>query len=190
MAFQACVVLTGLIIGWLRKGSLWAIPNVRLRALRILPVAYGLQHVSIAYLNGLAYELVLVLSYCVLLVFCLINVRVPGLLWAGVGTAANFLVMLVNGLRMPAYVPAVQHMAPSYVPLLLSGHYGKSVAMSSTTHLNFLGDIFSFAIQPVSLISVGDILFAIGLVLLIQHAMRAEKGVDKIGGKSESSITP
>ncbi|GMA51292.1 hypothetical protein GCM10025857_26490 [Alicyclobacillus contaminans] len=178
MAFQVTVVLTGLLVGWIRKGSVWDITNIRIRLLWLLPIAYLLQHISIAYLDGVYYELSIVLSYLALMVFCAVNIRTPGIAWGLAGTASNFLAMVVNGLRMPAYVPAVEHMAPSYVPALMSGHYGKSVAMSSKTHLNFLGDIFSFQIHPVSLLSIGDILFAIGFVILIQHAMRSGRSAN------------
>ncbi|MBX5436713.1 MAG: DUF5317 family protein, partial [Alicyclobacillaceae bacterium] len=44
------------------------------------------------------------------------------------------------------------------------------------THLNFLGDIFPITIWPQSIISIGDIVFSIGLVILIQYAMRSGKG--------------
>jgi hypothetical protein len=176
LSFHVLVLLAGLIVGWVKKGSIWNITNLRLKHLWLLPIAYILQHVSIAYLNGRPYELAIVASYVALLFFCARNLRVPGMLWAIGGTAANFLVMCANGLRMPAYIPAIKKLAPQLVPLLERGEYGKSIAMSSSTHLNFLGDIFSFEVPPPALISIGDILFAIGLVILIQHAMLCGRG--------------
>lgn len=89
------------------------------------------------------------------------------------GTLANVVALAANGLRMPAYVPAVRMMAPKILGQLEAGTYGKSIAMTASTHLNFLGDIFAFNVYPQSLLSVGDILFSIGLVVLIQNAMRA-----------------
>lgn len=170
------VILTGLAVGWIRKGRILSMPFMKLKLIWLLFVAYVLQHISIAWLHGTAYEVVLVVSYLSILGFCVVNWRIPGVIWNLVGTAANFLVMVVNGLRMPAYVPAARALDPALIPALMRGQYGKSVAMSTHTNLNFLGDIFSFAIKPASLISVGDILFAIGLVILIQHAMRSEGG--------------
>lgn len=187
LAFQVFVILAGLAVGWIRKGSLWAVTNIRLRAIWLLPISYILQHVSIDYLTGITYEVTIVFSYVSLLIFCLQNIRVPGLLWAFGGTAANFLAMLSNGLRMPAYLPAVQHMAPTMIPRLMRGEYGKSIAMTAHTHFNFLGDIFSFEIKPASLISVGDILFAIGLVILIQYGMRMGKGGTVGGVQAETA---
>lgn len=165
------VIFAGIIIGWIRKGSLLSLTNIRLKGLWILPVAYLAEHVSVVALHGITYELTIVCSYVALLAFCLLNLRVQGVVWTTVGTAANFLVMVVNGLRMPAYMPAVKQLDPTLIPRLLAGNYGKSIAMSATTHLNFLGDIFPFYIKPASLISIGDILFAIGFLILVQHAM-------------------
>jgi hypothetical protein len=184
LAFQIFTILAGLVVGWFRKGSLWAITAVNLKWIWLLPVAYVLQHVSIRYLNGPSYELALVASYVALLVFCGFNYRIPGVLWAMAGTVANFLVMVCNGLRMPAYIPAVEKMAPQLVPLLMKGQYGKSVAMSTDTHLNFLGDIFYFQIPPQSLVSVGDILIAIGLIIFLQYAMRTERRVQSSGDRT------
>lgn len=181
------VILTGLAVGWIRKGKILAMPFVKLKLIWLLFVAYALQHISIAWLHGTAYEVVLIVSYLSILGFCVVNWRVPGVIWNLAGTAANFLVMLVNGLRMPAYLPAARALDAALVPALIRGRYAKSVAMSTHTHLNFLGDIFSFAIKPASLISVGDILFAIGLVILIQHAMRSEGGPTGNGVQAETA---
>ncbi|WP_029421653.1 DUF5317 domain-containing protein [Alicyclobacillus macrosporangiidus] len=188
MAFQVLPILAGLIVGWARKGSLWAIPRINLKLVWVLPISYLIQVVSIHDLNGISYQITLVVSYIGLLIFCGVNYRVPGVLWAMGGTAANFVVMLCNGLRMPAYIPAVEKMAPQLVPLLIRGQYGKSIAMSDSTHLNFLGDIFYFKIPPQSLVSVGDILIAIGLVLFLQDAMRVERRVSSSGKHTSEMV--
>lgn len=146
--------------------------NLRLRVLWMLPVPYILQHISISYFSGTVYEVTIVLSYVLLIAFCLVNMRVPGVAWTLAGTVCNFVALLSNGLRMPAYVPAIQMMAPQILPALKAGHYGKSIAMSGHTHLNFLGDIFAFNVWSGSLLSIGDVLFSIGLIVLIQYAMR------------------
>jgi len=172
LPFQLAAIVIGLIVGWLRKGSLWSLTNIRLKWLWTLPVAYVLQITSINYLNGNIYQLFLVLSYLLLIVFSVRNLPVPGVTWALAGTVANFLVMVVNGLRMPAYLAPIRVLNPQLVTMLQRGQYGKSVAMGSSTHLNFLGDIFFVKIQPPVLVSIGDILFSIGIAILIQHAMR------------------
>jgi uncharacterized membrane protein (UPF0136 family) len=175
VAFQVTVLLVGLIVGWTRKGSLWSIVNVKVRLVWFLPVAYVLQHIAIVYTRGSLYETLVVGSYLLLGFFCIRNLKIPGVLWMIGGVLSNFIVMLANGLRMPAYIPAVKKLAPSLIPDLIKGDYGKSIAMSSHTHLNFLGDIFTYNISPVSLISIGDIVFGIGMVIFVQYAMTTER---------------
>ncbi|MCL6516715.1 DUF5317 domain-containing protein [Alicyclobacillus sp.] len=185
MLFQLLTLLGGLIVGWARKGSLWSIVSVRLKLLWLLPSAYFVQQLSIHYLTGTAYELLLVSSYIALITFCAFNIRTPGVAWALGGTIANFAVLVVNGLKMPAYIPAVERFAPNLVPRLLSGTYGKSVAMTDGTKLNFLGDIFDVHIPPFpphTLVSIGDILIAIGLIIFLQFAMRLDGRTSPSGG--------
>jgi hypothetical protein len=141
-----------------------------------------MQYISVYHLRGLEYEILLVLSYTSIIIFCVLNREVPGVKWALFGTSTNFLAMLTNGLRMPAYLPAVEQVSPQLVPLLIKGEVGKSVAMSSQTHLNFLGDIFSIQLGPPTLVSVGDLMFAAGLVLFLIHAMGGDRG-ETIGGQ-------
>lgn len=175
MAFEVLVILAGVIVGAIKKGSIWNIANLNIKIWWILPVAYLLQHISITYFSGMEYEVMIILSYALMIGFCVVNIKVPGLIWGLAGTSANFIALAVNGLRMPAYIPAVKAMAPQILPYLEAGTYGKSIAMTNKTHLNFLGDIFGFNIHPASLLSIGDILFSIGLVILIQSAMVANR---------------
>ncbi|OFW80749.1 MAG: hypothetical protein A2201_09920 [Alicyclobacillus sp. RIFOXYA1_FULL_53_8] len=151
--------------------------NVKFNWLLLLIPAYILQVASINYLHGNLYKWMLVTSYLLLVVFCIRNLRVPGIWWTFAGTASNFLVMSTNGLRMPAYMPPVFSFSKHTALLLQSGQFGKSVAMGTTTNLNFLGDIFFLRVQPPTLVSIGDILFAIGVVILIQNAMQEKKEV-------------
>ena len=177
MILQLLAIATGLAVGWIKKGNLSAITNLKLRWLWILPISYVVQIVSMNYLHGNLYKWMLVISYILLLTFCLGNLSVPGIWWTFAGTTANFLVMSSNNLRMPAYMPPIEQLSKKMAILLQNGEYGKSVAMGPNTHLNFLGDIFFLKIQPPTLVSIGDILFAIGIVLLIQHAMQVRKEV-------------
>ena len=185
------IILAGLIIGWVRKGSLWSITSLRLRILWVLPVAYLLQHVSIDYLHGLAYEILIILSYVGMLIFGILNIRVPGIVWALGGTASNFLVMLANGLRMPAYMAIIKAQDPKLAALVEAGKVGKSTAMGNGTHLAFLGDIIHFRVWPQSMVSVGDVLFGIGLAILIQYGMTLARGGSAVDKRQRiSSISP
>lgn len=177
MILQLLAIATGLTVGWFKKGNLVALTNLRLKWLWVLPISYIVQILSINYLHGSIYKWMLVLSYILLLTFCVRNLSVPGVWWTFAGTTANFLVMSSNNLRMPAYMPPIEQLSKKMAVLLKNGDYGKSIAMGPNTHLNFLGDIFFLKLQPPTLVSVGDILFAIGIMLLIQHAMQLGREV-------------
>lgn len=175
MVFQIFAIIAGLSIGWLRRGSIWYLTNLSLKWVWGLPVAYIFQYISIRYFRSSIYEISIILSYVLLLAFCFRNLRVFGVAWTAAGTLSNFLVMAANGFRMPAYLPPIEQIDKHLVLLLRLGQVGKSVAMTKDTNLNFLGDIFFLKIQPPTLISIGDILFAIGLAILIQAAMQPRK---------------
>lgn len=168
-------LIIGCLIGFVRGGSIWSVTQLKLKKIWILPLAYFIQYISIYYFEGLRYELFEVISYAVLVGFCIMNVKVEGIKIVATGIIANFVVMTVNHLRMPAYLPAVNQIEPTAVPLLEMGKIGKSIAMTPHTHLNFLGDIFTFSLGRGSLISIGDILFGIGIAIVIQHAMCLER---------------
>lgn len=187
MNFQLIAIIVGLTVGFWRRGTLWNLSKMTIRFVWLLPIGYVLQTYSITHLEGVQYQIVLVLSYMTILVFCISNLRQVGIPWTTIGTAANFLCMLCNGLRMPAYIPVIRSIAPNIVPLLKAGKIGKSIAMSSSTKLNFLGDIFTLRIHPVILISIGDILFAVGIAVFIQHAMLQKEEQAAYGESAKAS---
>lgn len=168
-------LVVGCIIGFFRGGNLWAVTKLKLKYVWVLPLAYILQYITINYFNGIVYEFFLVVSYLLLIGFCAINYKISGIKIAMVGIIANFTAMAVNQLRMPAYLPSVYRIDPAAVPLLKMGKMGKSIAMTQSTHLNFLGDIFTFSLGKGSLVSIGDILFGIGIAVVIQYAMCLER---------------
>lgn len=171
MVFQVLAIVLGVIVGWIRRGKISNLSLVRFRLLWILPLAYFLQYISIYYTHGLIYQVMVTASYIGLIVFCSLNVKQPGLQWALMGVVSNFLVMLANHLRMPAYIAPVEKYAPDMVSKLREGAIGKSIAMGPNTHLNFLGDIFTVDLGVRTLVSIGDLLFSVGLFLFIVTAM-------------------
>jgi len=175
LPIQLLVVLLGVVIGWISKGKIASIVSVKLKRLWMLPVSYLFQYLSIHIFKGTVYELFLVFSYVILLYFCFENRKIQGLWLTFWGTFLNFVVLAANGLRMPAYLPPIQRLAPSIIPALIHGDIGKSIAMSSHTLLNPLGDIFFLNLYPPTLISIGDIIFSIGLIIFIRHAMLLER---------------
>lgn len=171
-------MVIGIVVGWIKKGSIINLSRIRVKMLWILPLAYLCQAISIHTLDPVLYVVLITASYLALICFCVRNRSIYGVKWAGTGILLNFIEMALNGLRMPAYVPSVRSVGPSSVALLKSGHAGKSVAMNSHTLLPFLGDIIPIRLYPPSVVSIGDCLFSLGLVLLIVGLMTSENGVE------------
>jgi hypothetical protein len=168
--------LIGLIIGWLRGGSLAKLAYVRFRLWWFIPTALVIQVLLQLYGSSFLSRDYILFFYLVSLFLILIaliaNYRLPfiGLLIAGV--FLNFLVILVNG-GMPVFDPTGKY-------FLKQGKASSSsiyIEAAAQTRLAIFGDWLAIPPpypQP-AIQSPGDIILAIGLLLFIQHAMVAEK---------------
>jgi hypothetical protein len=168
-------LVAGCLIGFIKRGSIWNLSLLKLKWIWVVPIAYVIQYASIYFLQGPDYEVFILMSYLTLILFCFRNRLVPGVKITLIGIFLNLLVLAVNHLRMPAYLPAARILDPNSVEHLKEGLIGKSIAMTNDTHLNFLGDIFTIHIGRGSLVSIGDILIGIGIMVLIQYAMCIER---------------
>lgn len=112
----------------------------------------------------------LILQYGLLFLFAIINRKHWPLLVIGAGEAANFLVILANGGRMPVDVSQISP-SPRLATLLggMIPHYG---VMTAGTHLSFLCDRLPFRPFFSAMLSVGDVVLWFGLLLFMVHAMR------------------
>ncbi|MFB5268888.1 DUF5317 domain-containing protein [Paenibacillus enshidis] len=179
-------VLLGLIIGLFRGGfrqGLTGLSNIRLVAGWIFPLLllvqlgiFYLQEDSafLASINGYLFMAVYVAG----LVFLWLNRHQPGFLIILIGVFLNFLVMAVNGGRMPVSLTASYVLGPYYVELLQSGEViSKHFMMDDSTRLSFLGDIIplSAPYPRTQVISVGDVVMNVGIFLFIQRVMVVKK---------------
>ncbi|MBT2289939.1 DUF5317 domain-containing protein [Paenibacillus albidus] len=90
------------------------------------------------------------------------------------GVFLNFLVMAVNGGKMPVSLEAASVLDPYYVDMLRSGTVAtKHYLMDSASRLAFLGDIIplSSPYPRTQVISIGDIVMNVGIFLYIQQIM-------------------
>jgi hypothetical protein len=116
------------------------------------------------------------LSYGLVLLFLVANLRVLPLLALGAGALLNLCAIAANGGRMPASATALA--AAGYVDVaekLTSGStHGNVLLMSEATRLNGLGDwLYLPSWVPFSTaFSVGDVLILIGIAWLIVRGMR------------------
>jgi hypothetical protein len=178
--FLLWAILIGLLIGLLRRGSLKNLARLKLRSLWLILAALVMQllifplgPVEPLIKTGTTY--LHLLSYLFLLAFIGLNWRHFGLLLMGAGLALNFAVIAANGGYMPASAAALRHAGLEGVAKILEQglHQGNTVLMSPETKLNFFGDILYVpaAVPLANAFSVGDLLLALGVVLILAIEM-------------------
>jgi hypothetical protein len=173
-------VVIGLAVGYLRRGRVGNLAGLRLRGLWLLlpPVVLQLlifplgSHGPILRFGTPYWH---ILSYLFLLAFVFCNPRYPEIVVIGAGLFLNFLAIIANGGYMPASVEALRKAGLESVAQGLEAgtHTGNTVLMSSSTHLNFLGDwLYLPAWFPLSsAFSVGDVILGVGAALFLARRM-------------------
>jgi hypothetical protein len=181
VALTPIVVGGAILVSYLRGGRLSRLAGADLRATWLLFVGVGLQ-VSLdlaatrGLLEGTAGWLVLLASQVLVLVWCGLNWWRPGMLLVVLGLFLNALVIGANG-AMPVDPDAIAALgiAGAEVPP------GKHELLTEATRLAILADIWP--LPPVrTIISIGDVVLAAGLVPLVHHLMTYRPPVERRGG--------
>lgn len=96
----------------------------------------------------------------------------PGLIGAGcivAGTVMNHFVMAANGGKMPVF-PTLSRLTGYFDPVFIEGPNSIHMLGSASTHLNFLSDYIDLGY---SVLSLGDLVIRIFVVLIIFYAVKA-----------------
>jgi hypothetical protein len=176
MVFDGIII--SFIVGLFRKGNLRAFSQLNLKWGWVFPLllivqltVFMLQNNSeiLGQLSGSIYILV----YIIGLLFLFLNRKNPGFILIFIGVFLNFLVMVVNGGRMPVSVESAAVLDPGYIAALKESLYAKHTMLTSTTHLGFLGDVIPISdpYPRTQIISIGDIIMNIGIFFFIQYIM-------------------
>ena len=186
-------ILIGLIVGLFRGGvryGLHQFATLQLRGGWIFPLLlvfqFGIFYLQerlnwVASINGYLFAAV----YITGLIFLWLNRHHRGFTLIWIGVFLNFVVMAINGGRMPVSVEASAVLGPYYVDLLREGGaVSKHYMMDASTHLAFLGDIIplSSPYPRTQVISIGDVVMNIGIFLFIQYMMvnRSKENVSSV----------
>lgn len=181
-------VLISLIVGFLRKGSLRGIADLKLKAGVVFPLLLTIQIAIYGFQNKFEFLLYIsgflfIVVYLIGMYFLWINRHHYGFLLILAGVFLNFLVMALNGGRMPVSEAAAMILDPYYIDVLKNGVYAKHTLLTESTRLAFLGDVIPLTnpYPKIRVISMGDVFMSIGVFLFIQHLMLNPKqanGVD------------
>ncbi|TAK30779.1 MAG: hypothetical protein EPO21_18675 [Chloroflexota bacterium] len=199
-------VLIGLIAGG-RLGRLGGIPLRRgyLIILAALMQSYVVYSAKAEIVSGLALPTVILLgSYIILIVACAVNLRLPGMYLVGLGLLLNLTVMTANGGYMP--ISAEQLQAAGFTRELsqVESYYrlprSKDVLMpASEIRLAALSDVLVLTLPlPLdnrytrTVMSVGDVLVAVGIFFLAQAGLGSRLALFKLQpvGRPRSQHSP
>lgn len=175
-------VLAGLLFGWLASkwhGTTWQLPQ--LQHIWLVPIFFLPQFVAFYlpatrnHLSILASAAFLLISQIGLLLFCLVNLRLPGMLLLTVGLSFNLLAIITNSGLMPLSTVTAAQLVPA--SLLANLPVGTRFSPGSKDILLFpeminlpwLSDRF---VGPTWIpyrfaYSLGDILISTGVFLLL-----------------------
>jgi hypothetical protein len=189
-------IILSLIVGFLRKGNLKALSQLELKWGWVFPLLLVVQVVIFSFQNdiqmiGQASGYLYMVVYILGLIFLYMNRKQKGFILILIGVFLNFLVMSVNGGRMPVSLEAGAVLDPGYLEVLKEELYAKHTVLTESTTLGFLGDIIPLTdpYPRTQIISIGDIVMNIGIFLFIQHLMlfhvreKSVKGTSAKGGE-------
>jgi hypothetical protein len=166
-------LIGGLGVGYATGGRLGNVQRAHFRCSWLVVAALALQLIAFSPVGShLAAGWVIALhlaSYGGLITFAAINLRSPGVVVASLGLVCNALVIAVNGGYMPA-----RRAALATAGVLYSGDSAANSRLADgSTRFAFLGDVFALpkGVPLANVFSIGDVLIAAGLALLIILAM-------------------
>lgn len=182
-------VLLGTITGWLRRGKIRRLTGLTLPGWPLAVLALAIQLVIIIGFNyGWAFifpaaPYLHVISYAPLLGFVYLNRNHRGMILIGLGLLLNLIVIAANKGFMPVN-PSL--LTPLLQEELLSGA-GSPLHMALTDEAVFplLCDQIRIPYRLDKIISIGDILLAVGIGILIQHNMVLSPGSNKTAAKDQ-----
>lgn len=124
----------------------------------------------------------LLTSMGLIAVFLLINVRLGGMGLAAVGLLLNVVVIAANG-AMPVHRPSAE---AAGVPISFEESGVKHEVMDASTRLPWLGDAIGLPVLK-TVLSLGDVLLALGVALFVYRATRGPTGKRSLTGASGSA---
>lgn len=170
-------IIAGILAGVLAGGRIGNLLKFRFNKPIILILAFAIQSVaSILGLKGIGFVnscslIIQGVVYTLLFIGFWLNRHYFGLCVVAVGGFLNAAVMMLNGGKMPVdFSLLTSGVSTEAIELLKSGADGKHTAITESTRLVFLADVFhppgilSWSMQ---VISIGDMIVVLGLFVVV-----------------------
>ncbi len=183
-------VLLGIIIGLVRGGKISRLKYINLKGsflfllAIILHIGIIIMNLGVFEYNTNYYTIMLTSSYILILVGLIINIHSRYFILIISGLAINFVCFAANNFRFPINSNAVkltygnefyQHLINNEIKFFIPLEEAKLSFLGNTIYINmpFVNDL---------IISIGDIVIALGIILFIQSVMsdRFIKGKGKL----------
>lgn len=175
----------GLILGWLKKGSLNNIEKVQLKGLLIIPLAFFLRFlvnspdlVAATRLSFLIkyFPFLNILAYLGLFLFAFLNSGLASMRLFASGTLLNAAAIFANGGKMPFEISEAEKAGIKQLLLSLAEAGSANLPSNRSALLWQLGDwIMVPGLRTYKLVSIGDIVLFAALVILIVELMTIKK---------------
>jgi len=173
-------ILLGIVIGLLRKGRLGSLGDMQFKGLWIVIIAFIIQ-ISPIFLAraGIFHDQMMYLPFagmCVMLVVLFLNLDKSGIWVIIPGSILNLIAVGMNNFKMPIDFKGLEYAGLNGVAETISdGSLMNYVSMESVSDISrYLGkfiplpELYPFA----KVLSVGDVLIMVGVVILIQGEMK------------------
>ncbi|QOR66373.1 DUF5317 domain-containing protein [Cytobacillus suaedae] len=171
-------IIIALLVALIRGGKITNLSEITLKMGWVFPVLLLFQLIIFSLQNELAWigtysNIAFIFVYLIGLFFLWLNWDQPGFPIITLGVGLNFIVMVLNGGRMPVSPEAALALDPTYINALKHNLYAKHEVITNSTHLAFLGDIIplSAPYPKEQVISIGDIIMNIGVFIFIQRVI-------------------
>ncbi len=171
--FIAVAIVAGVIIGLARRGRISNLGDASFRLWPLLVLGVVVQGAA-AYTDGAAVGLIL-LSYVILIAFCVLNLQHAGMGVVAIGIAMNLAVIGANG-GMPVRgraIVAAGIVERAAIPSLEFG--AKRHLETGQDTLTFLGDIIPVP-KAEEVLSFGDLAMSVGVAAVLVNLLRSRRG--------------
>ncbi len=186
-------VFVGMLIGLALKGSLLKLSSLRARLWWLLLLAFLAKFMAVKLHGSGLYDMGGLMPYVqggvywVSIGFIVLNRRFPWMKVILLGTLLNATVVMMNGGRMPVSEQTLVEVGKVQTIDRLRG--GEDVMHSlgdDSTFAPFLGDWITIP-PSTSVLSIGDVIVMIGVILLISSVMTS-KGTAEGQGTTQESV--
>jgi len=182
-------LLLGILVGWLGGGSLTRLSEAQIPAFWFIILGFLIRFLSF-WIPFSWSRWVGITGMFLVFVASLSGFRVRGFKLISLGAFLNCLVMLFNQGRMPVWTDmALRLELFSLVERLQQGAFAEYVALNDSGKLFFLGDVlpyFSLLFRKFFVVSIGDYLLGLGVLVFVVHFMKHGGAV--LAGEEEKTV--